>query len=150
MPTVWELLERKEKKIYSIHPSAPLSEAIRALAQHKIGALIVIENKDDRSQLVGIISERDIVRRAEQGFGQLESLRVSDLMTKDIIVGVLKDDISYAMSMMTQNKIRHLPIMEGEKVVGVVTIGDIVKALLSEESYENRMLRDYIDSKYPG
>ncbi len=150
MPTVWEFLERKEKKIYSIHPSAPLSEAIRALAQHKIGALIVIENKDDRSQLVGIISERDIVRRAEQGFGQLESLRVSDLMTKDIIVGVLKDDISYAMSMMTQNKIRHLPIMEGEKVVGVVTIGDIVKALLSEESYENRMLRDYIDSKYPG
>ncbi|MBI4924897.1 MAG: CBS domain-containing protein [Bdellovibrio sp.] len=146
MPTINDLLKTKEQKVYSILPQATLLQVVKTLGQYKVGALLVV---DQKGKLIGIVSERDIARKAQDGFAGLEKLTASEIMTKDIVVGVATDDISYVMNVMTKNKIRHIPIMDGSKIIGVITIGDVVKAMLSEEKYENRMLRDYIEGKYP-
>ncbi|MBI3535780.1 MAG: CBS domain-containing protein [Deltaproteobacteria bacterium] len=146
MTTVNDLLKAKEQRVYSILPQTTLLQVVKTLGQYKVGALLVV---DPQGKLIGIVSERDIVRKAQDGFSTIEKITASEIMTKDIVVGVATDDMSYVMNIMTKNKIRHLPIMDGSKIIGVITIGDVVKAMLSEEKYENRMLRDYIEGKYP-
>ena len=144
--TIQNLLARKDKKIYSIRKEASLCDAIQSLAMHNTGALLVL---DDRGELIGIISERDIVRKAKQGCGSLDALRVNDVMTKDLIIGFPEDDISYVMAVMTKNHIRHLPVMSKKELVGILSIGDVVEAQLSNAQFENHLLNDYITGKYP-
>ena len=146
MATVKDLLASKGGKIFSIPSKATLVEAVEALGERNVGALLVI----DGGRLAGILSERDVVRAARKGFARLEKLRVADLMTKDLIVCLPTDEVSYVMSIMTQNRIRHLPVMSGKELAGMISIGDVVKAQISEASAENRLLRDYIEGKYPG
>jgi CBS domain-containing protein len=118
------ILATKGDKVFTIRPEQSIREALVALAQHNIGCLVVV---DDSRRPVGMLSERDIVRTAvknEGVFGQL----VHQLMTRNLILGAPSDDVGASGSTMVEKRIRHLPVMHGGKLVGIVTIGDIMKA----------------------
>jgi CBS domain-containing protein len=120
---VQTILATKGTKVITIRPEQTIRDAARLLAEHNIGALVVV---NEARQPIGIISERDIIRSAakhEDAFSQL----VSQLMTKDVITGLPQDDVMSAAHTMTENRFRHLPIMERGELVGIVSIGDIVK-----------------------
>ncbi len=118
------LLASKGSKVITIQPEQTVRQAVGLLTEHNIGALVVV----DRSrQPVGILSERDIVRAAAQR-EQVFSEPVAVLMTKNVVLGVPQDDLASVGHTMTERRIRHLPVVEGGKLVGMVSIGDVVKA----------------------
>jgi len=137
---VKDILRQKGSAVYTIRPEATVSEAIEELTEKGVGALVV---KDDAGQIRGIVTERDILRRCIRK-GESTQAPVRAIMTEDVIVGLPDDEIDYVMNVITQNKIRHLPIVSGGELVGIVSIGDAVKAMLKEMEFENRHLRDYI------
>ena len=122
------ILARKSLSVVTIRAQASIRQALGVLAQHNIGALVVIEEGE---RPIGILSERDIVRAAardEKVFARL----VEDLMTRDVIVGVPEDDLKAVGHTMTERRIRHLPVVEHGKLIGIVSIGDVVKAQRDE------------------
>jgi CBS domain-containing protein len=139
-----DILEVKGSQVYSVGPDQTVRDAVAILMQHRVGALLV---EDAQGNPVGIISERDVLRECLHRADQLGRIHVRDAMTKDLIIGLPDDDIGYTMGIMTKNRTRHLPIMDGGKVVGMISIGDVVKATLDETEYENRYLREYINGR---
>jgi len=139
-----DILEVKGHHVYTVRPDQTVQEAVRILMQHRVGALLV---EDDDRRAVGIISERDVLRECVSRAADLWRIPVREAMTSDLIIGVPDDEIGYTMGIMTQNRIRHLPIMDGERIVGMISIGDVVKATLDETEYENRYLKEYIQSR---
>ena len=121
---VRRILASKGMNVITIRPQQSVKEAVSLLARHNIGALVVV-NEDGRP--VGILSERDIIRRAAEN-ERLFSEQVRDLMTKDVITGMPQDDTFSVAATMTERRFRHLPIMEEGELVGIVSIGDILKA----------------------
>lgn len=118
------VLARKGPKIVTIRPEQTIRQALALLSEHNIGALVVV---DEGGRPVGILSERDIVREAarnEQVFGQ----PARALMTRDVVLGTPADDLVAVGSTMTERRIRHLPVVDGGRLVGMVSIGDVVKA----------------------
>jgi CBS domain-containing protein len=111
-------------QVITIRPGHLVREAVQRLSQHKIGALVVV---DEEGSPVGIISERDIVRRAATD-ENVFSLPVADIMTKELVTGIPQDDISSVAHTMTERRFRHLPIVENNELVGIISIGDILKA----------------------
>jgi CBS domain-containing protein len=136
-----DILRQKGNRVVTIGPLATVHDAIRSLVEHNIGGLVVTA---EHGGVVGIITERDILREAARRSDRLKVTTVADLMTRDVIIGVPEDNLDYVMGIMTQNRIRHLPVMDREKLVGIVSIGDVVNASLRTTKFENRMLRDYI------
>lgn len=141
---VRDILQIKGSQVHSIGPDQSVLEAVTVLMEHRIGALLV---RDGTGAVVGVISERDVLRECLHRSPALGDIPVRDAMTRDLIVCVLDDDIGYAMSVVTKNRVRHLPVMDGDRVAGMISIGDLVKASLDEVQYENRYLRDYITSR---
>jgi CBS domain-containing protein len=146
-----DILQDKGTGVVVIEVGRTVHDAIGRLNEHSIGALIVT---GEGEEIVGIITERDILQKCGEhcvrlnkppapGEAACPSL-VQDAMTKDLVIGVLDDDIDYAMGIMTKNRIRHLPIMDHKTLVGIISIGDLVSASLKQKVFENRMLRDYI------
>ncbi len=137
------LLATKSRRPITIRPEQAVREAVQLLATHNIGALIVANEADAP---VGIISERDIVREAsrnEQVFGR----PVSEIMTRDVITGVPEDDLASVANVMTEKRIRHVPVMDKGRLVGIVSIGDVVKAQRDQyrgevETLETQILAD--------
>jgi len=121
---VRQVLSSKRMHVITIGPGHLVREAVQRLSRHQIGALVVV---DEEGSPVGILSERDIVRRAATD-ENVFSLLVADIMTKDVIMGIPQDDISSVAHTMTEKRFRHLPIVENNKLVGIISIGDIVKA----------------------
>ena len=121
---VSRILAAKPATIVAIAPDRLIGEALAMLAQNDIGALVVT---NDAGELIGILSERDIVRRAviESDLG---SLMVADVMTKNVIVGLPQDDLINVAHTMTERRFRHLPIVDGKRVIGMISIGDVLKA----------------------
>ncbi|MCB9421388.1 MAG: CBS domain-containing protein [Ardenticatenaceae bacterium] len=119
-----QILSRKGVNVITVHPEQFIREAIALLVKHQIGALVVV---DENRKPVGILSERDIIRRAAQNEA-LFSEKVADIMTKAIITGIPQDDTSSVAATMTQKRFRHLPIVEDGDLVGIISIGDILKA----------------------
>jgi CBS domain-containing protein len=118
------ILATKGKTVYTIGPEQTLRDVAIILAQHNIGVLVVM---DSAGQLVGIISERDIIRQAAKREDVL-SILVSEAMTRHVITGVPQDDIMSVIHTMTERHFRHLPIMDQGKLVGMISVGDIMKA----------------------
>ena len=118
------ILATKGDKVVTIRPEQSIREAIVVLAQHNIGCLVVV---DDGHKPIGMLSERDVVRHAVKNEAVFV-LKVTDLMTRNLILGTPSDDIGAAGSTMVERRIRHLPVMDGGSLVGIVTIGDIMKA----------------------
>lgn len=142
---VKQILGNKSGNVITVTPEQTLHEASLILTEHNIGAVVVVGT--DHTP-VGILSERDIIRMmASQGAAVMSHI-VSDAMTEDVIVGYLDDDLASVSSTMTNRRIRHLPIMQGDDLVGMVSIGDIVKAQLTHVENEAHNLRQYITGGY--
>lgn len=141
---VKDILLQKGTTVHAIEPDRSVREAIGKLVDLRIGALLVMDGDD----IAGIITERDILREAGNHPDRLDQRRVRDAMTSDLIVGVPEDDLNYVMGIMTRNKIRHLPILNGRSLAGIISIGDVVWASLNEAEFENRRLKDYIAGTY--
>ena len=136
-----DILREKGGDVVTIEPHRTVWDAIEVLNKHNIGGLIVT---GEDGSVAGIITERDILREAGVRCEHVKETRIADVMTKDLIIGVPDDQLDYVMVVMTKNRIRHLPILEGEKLVGIISIGDVVNAHLGETKFENRLLKDYI------
>jgi CBS domain-containing protein len=140
---VKSILSAKGGNVISIEPTATLETAVRTLAEHRIGALLVLGT--DR-RVIGILSERDIVRvLAERGAGML-SQPLSQIMTRKVVTCTPSDTIGVIMERMTAGKFRHVPVVEQEQVIGIISIGDVVKYRLQEMEHEQAALRDYIQT----
>jgi CBS domain-containing protein len=122
-----------------------VGDAAKLLSKWRIGAVVVV---NDKQELVGILSERDIVRGMARHGADVEHLTVGDLMTKEVVTCSSNDSLETLMSMMTNNRIRHLPVMEAGKLAGIVTIGDVVKARLDETTMQVDSLREYVMSAH--
>ncbi|WP_407169750.1 CBS domain-containing protein [Bradyrhizobium sp. ORS 111] len=138
--TVRSILDAKGHQIVSVEPGAKLAAAIKLLGERKIGAVLVM----DQDRVEGILSERDIVRVLGQRGAAVLDEPVSAVMTKKVVSCRETDTVSGIMEMMTTGKFRHLPVLEGGKVVGLISIGDIVKRRVQEYEHEQEALRDYI------
>jgi CBS domain-containing protein len=146
---VEKILENKPAEVFSVHIEAIVSDALNILNEKNIGALLVF---DSGRNIQGIVTERDIMRRCYHSQTNVKGLAIKDVMTprEKLIVARADDDINDLMGAMTQNRVRHIPVVnEQDKVVGIVSIGDIIKAMLKDKDYQIRHLKDYIESKYP-
>ena len=141
---VRDILKVKGSQVYSIGPDQTVLDAVAILMQHRIGALLV---RDGTGAVSGIISERDVLRECLHRSADLGRIPVHEVMTRDLVVCEPDDAVDYAMGIVTKNRVRHLPIMDGDGVAGVISIGDLVKAGLEEAEYENRYLKEYIHSR---
>jgi CBS domain-containing protein len=139
-----EILAVKGEHVHTIAPDRSIVDAVALLVEHGIGALLV---RDADGAVAGIISERDVLRVCRDRAAALGAIRIADVMTRELIVCVPDDDIDYAMGIVTKNRVRHLPVMEGGRVAGMISIGDLVKARLDAAEYENRYLREYIEAR---
>jgi len=137
---VSDILSKKEDQLLTTTPDTQLNDAIDLLNTHNIGSLLVLE--DDT--LVGIITERDILRATGENMDRLSSLKVRDLMTTDLVICSPEMALAKVEVLMTGERIRHLPVMQDEKLVGLISIGDVVKARLQESEAEAEELKNYI------
>lgn len=139
--TVKAILSRKGSHVITIEPSATLAAAVKLLAEKRIGAVLVLDG--DRG-VAGILSERDVVRTlANRGASGLEA-KVDEVMTRKVFTCTEADTVSQIMGRMTEGKFRHVPVVDGRRLVGLVSIGDVVKYRLEEIARESDALRDYI------
>ncbi len=141
--TVKTILSAKGGDVISIEPTATLETAVKTLTKHKIGALLVLG--PDR-RMIGILSERDVVRvLGEQGAGALTK-PLSQVMTRKVVTCGPTETVGTIMERMTTGKFRHVPVIEQDQVVGIISIGDVVKHRLHEMEQESAALRDYIQT----
>lgn len=141
---VRDLLKNKGPEVYTIGVEKSIQEAIEILTRNNIGVLIVIS---ENGKIEGIISERDILKASSKFPDNFLSIQVKDVMTKKLIIVEPDDEIDYVQKIMTDNRIRHLPVLNNKVLVGLISIGDVVKAQLSDKIYENKYLMDYISGK---
>jgi CBS domain-containing protein len=142
MRTVRQLLESKAPEVHAIAPDAPVIEAIRLMAEKRIGAVVVLQG----GALAGILSERDYARKIVLEGRSSKDTAVRDIMTADVVTIGLEDTVQGCMRMVTERRIRHLPVVDGDLVLGVVSIGDLVKAVIEDQQLELDQLQRYIAS----
>ncbi len=140
MRTIRKLLDKKGHDVWSLPPDASVFEAIELMAEKGIGALVVLEGEVP----VGIVSERDYARKVILKGRSSKNTQVRDIMTADVIYAGIDETVEECMARMTNERIRHLPIKDGERLVGVVSIGDLVKAIISDQRFIIKQLEDYI------
>lgn len=142
-----EVLKLKQTETLTAKPQTGIHEAIKLLSKSDQGALVVT---DGAAQVLGIISERDIVRTLAASTDPLKSFTVSDLMTKRVVIGLAEDSLECLLATMTEQHIRHLPIMAGGELLGLLSMRDLVGAQSQQDKAELRYLKDYISGVYPG
>ena len=141
--TVKTILSTKGSEVITIGPNATLEEAIAVLAKHRIGALVVL-GADQR--VIGILSERDVMRAlSERGANALKE-PLAQTMTRVVVTCVEADTVSDLMERMTRGRFRHIPVLEQDRLVGIISIGDVVKQRLGEMERESEALKDYIQT----
>lgn len=140
MAMLSQLLGAKGHEVYSVAPGASVLEAVRLMAERHIGALLVI----DDGRLVGILSERDYARKVVLNGRNSTSTAVREIMSAPVVTVAPEKTVDDAMRLMTARRIRHLPVVRGEAVVGVVSIGDLVKAVIEDQRHTIDDLRSYI------
>jgi len=137
---VAEILKDKGDAVYAIRPDLPLTEACGELDRHRVGALIVCDN----DRVVGVLSERDVVKAvARDGVAALDR-PVSDFMSPEVVFADPGETVAILMGRMTDRRIRHLPVLRDGRLVGVISIGDVVKCQIAEATQEAEALRTYI------
>ena len=142
MRTVRHLLESKAPEVFAIGPEQPVLDAIKLMAEKRIGALLVIQS----GRLVGIISERDYARKVVLQGRASSDTPVRDIMTSQLVTVGPTDTTDHCMQLVTDKRIRHLPVVDGDAVLGVVSIGDLVKAVIEDQQVEIDQLQRYIAS----
>ncbi|MDI1251857.1 CBS domain-containing protein [Thermomonas sp.] len=142
MRTVRQLLETKSPEVYSISPEAPVIDAIRMMAERRVGALLVM----DGPRLAGILSERDYARKIVLQGRSSKDTPVRDIMSAEVVSVSPQHNTDQCMQLVTDSRIRHLPVVEDGQVIGVISIGDLVKAVIEEQRQELDHLQRYIAS----
>ncbi len=140
MKTVKDILEAKGQDVWSIGPDSPVFEALQVMADKNIGALVVVEGED----IVGIISERDYARKVILMGKSSKDIPVRDIMTPKVIHVRQDQSIEECMTLMSGKHIRHLPVLEDDKLAGVISIGDVVKAIIANDKFLIGQLENYI------
>ena len=138
---VSHILEEKGRDVVTIAPSATIAEAVKLLAAKRIGAVIV---RDNSGIIAGILSERDIVRALGKSGADCLAHRLADHITRDVVTFSEADSVDDLMEQMTRGRFRHVPVVEDEKLIGIVSIGDVVKTRIAETVFEAESLRAYI------
>lgn len=136
-----QILREKGGQVYSVAEGASLKEAAELLDQRKVGAMVIL---NEGGSLIGVISERDIVRAVARGGPAALKNTVSDAMTRQVVTARPRETIEAAMDRMTDRRIRHLPVVESARLLGVVSIGDLVKWRIAEATAEVAAIRSYI------
>jgi CBS domain-containing protein len=144
-----QILEAKERRgqtaLLTTSPDATILDAIRLLCQHRIGALLVV---DEEKHLVGIVTERDVLKACCKDHTTVDRIAVREIMSRDVIVGHPDDTNESALQAMTSKRVRHLPVVEGDAVVGVLSLGDILRLLYREDELKIRCLGEYMGGTY--
>ena len=134
------LLHHKTSTLWNIAPEATVFDAIKLMAEKNIGALIVLSG----GKLAGIFTERDYTRKVALHGKNSKQTQVLEIMPKDIVTVRLDDTVEHCMKLMTENRVRHLPVLDGEKVVGIISIGDLVNWIISTQNAAIEQLEQYI------
>ena len=140
METIKQLLDEKGRDVYSIGPDAPVFDALKAMADMEVGSLVVLEG----ATLVGIVSERDYARNVVLKGKTSKDTPVREVMTAPVVYVHPHQRLEECMALMTEKRVRHLPVLDGEDVIGVLSIGDLVKAVISEQQLVIEQLEHYI------
>jgi len=140
MISVRQLLQQKGDTVHTIHPEATVYEALKLMAEHNVGALLVLKE----GELQGIISERDYARKVILHDRRSKETRVSEIMTEQVITVSPEQLLEDCMNLMTEWRVRHLPVVEHGRLIGVISIGDVVKALISQQAFLIEQLTRYI------
>ena len=141
MKLVKHLLDTKGRNIVSISPDASVLDAITVMADKSIGSLVVM---DDDEKLLGIVTERDYARKVIVKGRSSRETRVAEIMTTDVMTAALDHRVDQCMELMTNRKIRHLPVVEDNQVIGLISIGDLVQAIIADQQEEIQHLEHYI------
>ena len=142
MHTLRQLLGNKTAEVYSVAPNDSVIDAIRLMAQKGVGAVLVMEG----AGLVGIISERDYARKVVLHGRSSAETAVREIMTAEVVTVGLRQTVAECMQIVTEHRIRHLPVLDGDEVVGVISIGDLVKAVIEDQKVQLDELQRYIAS----
>ncbi|MCB2213016.1 CBS domain-containing protein [bacterium] len=138
-----DLLKGKDVGVITVPTGTLVIEAVRQMVEHKIGAILVVNGEN----ILGIFTERDHLKATAVGTPSPGNAIIDDYMTRDLVVGLLADTAQRAMATMTEKRVRHLPVMDGTKLVGIVSIGDVVKAVVDVQEVELRYLKDYVSGR---
>jgi CBS domain-containing protein len=141
MKLVCHLLDSKGREVLSIAPNASVLEAISLMAEKSIGALVVM----DGDRLAGVVTERDYARKVILKGRSAHSTAVKEIMTKDVITTSSNESVEKCMNVVTDKRIRHLPVVDGGKVTGIISIGDLVKAVIADQQEAIEHLQHYIN-----
>lgn len=147
MTRVKDILAGKGRDVWSIGPAQSVYQAIEMMALREVGALTVV---NDQGELVGIVSERDYARKVILANRSSRETRVSEIMTADVVSVAEDTRLDACMSLMTEHKVRHLPVLEDSRLVGIVSVGDIVKTIIDEQSTAIDQLERYIKGEAKG
>jgi CBS domain-containing protein len=140
MATVRQLLQRKPRALYTIEPDDPVLDAVQQMAEHSVGALLVMKG----NELVGILSERDYARKVILRGRSSSETPVWQIMSAPVLTVGPQQSAEECMQLMTDRRVRHLPVVEGGQVLGVLSIGDLVRAVLDEQQQAINVLESYI------
>lgn len=144
---VADFMRDNARELITVRAETGIREAMALLIDNKISCLLVV---NDQNELNGIVSDKDIFRSAYKDSEGFIDGAVGDIMSTDLIVGLAEDDFDYIAGLMTENRIRHVPIVENKQLKGLLSLGDIVKSRLTSIKIENRYLKMYIEDVYPG
>jgi len=142
MKTIKEILQSKPLGVLSISPEASVLDALRLMAEKEVGALVVLENE----RLAGIFSERDYARKVILHGKSSKDTLVREIMTAKVVYVRPEQSVEECMALMTDKRIRHLPVLQENRVIGVISIGDVVKEVISEQRFVIEQLEQYIHS----
>lgn len=144
---IGHILKTKGSTYFSVSPEQPVTDAVALMMAHRIGSLIVLDG-GDQHKMAGIVTERDVLRGVSRDLPRFADLRVRDLMSTALVTCTAAQSVDEAMDLMLHNatgqRIRHLPVVEDGVLLGVISIGDLVEALLTETRFENRLLKNFI------
>lgn len=142
-----QILEVKGRQVQTARLEETVHAAVTKLVQNNIGSLVIV---DDAGKPVGILTERDILRLSARNMQDLTKLPIRDHMTRGLVTATPNASVDDALAVMTENRIRHVPILDGDKLEGMISLGDLVKAKLDEAQHATKQLTDFVMGKYPG
>jgi CBS domain-containing protein len=140
MGTVESILKTKGRQVWSVAPQSTVLDALRMMAEHEIGAVLVLQNKE----LLGIITERDYARKVVLAGRSSKDAKVSEVMTTNMVCVAPERSVDECMALMTDKRLRHLPVLKDRRVVGLISIGDLVKSKIDDQEFTIAQLQSYI------
>ncbi|WP_136810205.1 CBS domain-containing protein [Desulfosediminicola flagellatus] len=143
---VKDILASKGSRVITTHEDSMIVDVMAIFFANKVGSLLVVDKND---KILGLVAPSDVLKAVHQKLDKVPVMKVKEVMVTDLIVATPEDDIAYIQNIMTENRVRHIPVLESGKLVGLVSIGDVVKAQMTEKNVENKYLKDYIEGKYP-